>query len=66
MKIRVIELRELKADEGMVLTNGKAFSDVGGAIYLSKNDMAENWYEITDAEAEERKNEVSADGYIEY
>ena len=45
-----IELRKLTASEGMTLTNGEAFSK---EIYLGKNDSAENWTEITDAEAEE-------------
>ena len=45
----VIELRKLTASEGMVLTNGEAYSK---EIYLGKNDKAENWYEITDAEYE--------------
>ena len=44
-----IELRKLTAAEGMTLTNGTEF---GKEIYLGKNDSAENWHEITDAEAE--------------
>ena len=54
-----IELTKLIATEGMTLTNGEVF---GKEVYLGKNDKVENWYEITDAEAEERKNEVSKDG----
>lgn len=46
----IIEIRKLTADEGMTLTNGEAF---GKEVYLGKNDSAENWHEITDAEAEE-------------
>ena len=65
MKIRIIELRELQADEGMVLTNGQAFSEVGGPIYLSKTDKAENWYEITDAEAKERQKELEEQTIID-
>lgn len=42
-----IELRKLTAADGYVLTNGKAH---GKEIYLGKNDSAENWHEITDAE----------------
>ena len=45
-------LREKQASKGMVLTNGNAFSEVGGTVYLGVNDSPENWYEITDAEAE--------------
>ena len=58
MKFSIIELRELRANEGMVLTNDNAFSEVGGPIYLGKNDKAENWDEITEAEAEVRKKEL--------
>ena len=53
MKIIDIELRCLKADEGKVLTNGEAFSSVGGEIYLGKNDSVENWHEITEEEYNE-------------
>lgn len=53
MKLTTIELRRIDASEGMVLTNGQAFSDVGGFIYLACNDSPENWYEITDEKAEE-------------
>lgn len=44
-----IKLTKLTAAEGMVLTNGNAYSK---EIYLGKNDKAENWHEITDAEYE--------------
>ena len=44
-----IELRKLTAAEGMTLTNGEVF---GKEIYLGKNDSADNWHEITDAEYE--------------
>lgn len=46
-----MSLREKKASVGMVLTNGKAFSDVGGTVYLGCNDKPENWYEITEEKA---------------
>ena len=52
MKIIDINLRCIKADEGKVLTNGEAFSSVGGEVYLGINDTAENWDEITEAEYE--------------
>ena len=42
-----ITLRKLTATEGFVLTDGEAY---GKEIYLGKNDSAENWHEITDAE----------------
>lgn len=40
----------IKADEGKTLTNGETF---GKVVYLGKNDSEDNWYEITDEEAEE-------------
>lgn len=46
----IINDNVLKADEGMTLTNGKAF---GKTIYLGINDNKSNWREITDTEAEE-------------
>ena len=45
-----IELVELKASNGMTLTNGEVY---GKIIYLGVNDSVDNWQEITDAEAEE-------------
>ena len=50
MEMRTFEMRELKAAEGMVLTNGEAYSSVGGSVYLGVNDNADNWHEITEAE----------------
>lgn len=50
MEIINIELRCIKADEGKVLTNGEAYSSVGGEIYLGVNDSVENWSEITEEE----------------
>ena len=50
MKITTIELKKITAGEGMVLTNGEAYSSVGGEVYLGKNDSADNWYEITEEE----------------
>ena len=50
MTINTIELKEIKADEGMVLTNGTAYSEVGGCVYLGVNDSPENWHEITEEE----------------
>lgn len=44
-----IEIKKLTASDGMTLTNGEAF---GKEIYLGINDSADNWHEITDAEAE--------------
>ena len=53
MELITFEMRELKAAEGMVLTNGEAYSSVGGSVYLGVNDKPENWYEITEAEYNE-------------
>ena len=50
MKLETIELRKMTASEGMVLTNGNAFSSVGGFICLAYNDTPENWCEITEEE----------------
>ena len=67
MKIIDIELRCLKADEGKVLTNGEAFSSVGGEIYLGKNDSVENWHEITEEEyntiLKEQEDTINEDLY---
>jgi hypothetical protein len=52
MKVSVIEIQKITASEGMVLTNGEAFSSPGGTLYLSCNDIPENWWEIS-AEAAE-------------
>ena len=46
----------LKAEEGMMLTNGETF---GKVVYIGKNDSADNWHEITDEEAEEMQNTKS-------
>lgn len=54
MKIIDINLKGIKADEGKVLTNGEAFSSIGGTVYIGINDKAENWVEIT----EERYYEI--------
>ena len=50
MTKETVKIIKLTASEGMTLTNGQAF---GKTIYLGSNDKAENWHEITDAEAEE-------------
>lgn len=43
----------ITASEGMVLTNGSAFSSPGGEVYLGVNNVLENWYEITEDEYNE-------------
>ena len=52
MEIKIIKLTEIKAAENMVLTNGTAYSSVGGTVYLGCNSNPENWHEITEAEYE--------------
>ena len=53
MEIKTIELTEIKAEENMVLTNGEAYSSVGGTVYLGCNDSPDNWHEITEEEYNE-------------
>lgn len=48
----------LRADEGMVLTDGSSF---GTTVHLGKSADGSTWYEITEAEAEERMNEDPAE-----
>ncbi len=47
----------LNASEGKILTNGEAY---GKTVYLGVNDKPENWYEITEAEYEEKMREEEA------
>ena len=49
-------MKELKAREGHVWTNGEIFSD---AVYLSKLDSEDNWTEITEEEAMKRQDTLS-------
>lgn len=58
MEIKTIELRELKAEDGMVLTNGETYSSVGGLVYLGINDSPDNWYEITEEEYDQIKTNI--------
>lgn len=44
---------KLVATEGMMLTNGEAY---GRVVFLGAGDSPDNWYEITEAEAEKRMN----------
>lgn len=44
----------LLADEGMMLTDGSSF---GTTVRLGKEDDGSAWYEITEAEADERMNQ---------
>lgn len=53
MKENIIQLRELEAHPGKVLTNGEIYGEV---IYLGINDSAANYYEITIEEYQEILN----------
>lgn len=50
MNVSIIEIKQIKADAGMVLTNGREYSSVGGLIFLGVNENENNWYEITEQE----------------
>ena len=50
MKTTKIELTKIEASEGMTLYNGEV---MGKVIFLGSGDSADNWWEITDEEAEE-------------
>ena len=60
-----IKITKLTASDGHVLTNGQTY---GREVYLGKNDKAENWSEITQAEydaimsAQEQNDEVVEEG----
>ncbi len=47
MKMTIIELRKITANDGYVLTNGEIYSK---EIYLGVNDSPDNWHEITEEE----------------
>ena len=57
VKIETIKMQKLQASEEMVLTNGEAYSSVGGYVYLPETADVSKWYEIT----EERYNEIMAE-----
>lgn len=62
MQTKIVELRMLKASEGMVLTDGENYSSVSGEVYLGVNDSPDNWHEITEEEYNERiTNEENAE-----
>jgi hypothetical protein len=49
----IITNNVLRADDGMVLTNGETF---GTTVYLGVGDSVYNWHEITEEEAERLQN----------
>lgn len=50
MIVTDINLKKLDPSEGMRLTNGTDIAE--GSVYLGVGDSADNWYEITEEEAE--------------
>ena len=58
MKQETITRIKLTAAEGMTLTNGETF---GREVYLGTGDTAQNWTEITAAEAERLQAEREAE-----
>lgn len=62
---KTVQLRIITAVDGMVLTDGEAFSSVSGSVYLGVGDSLENWCEITAEEAEERKKRMAEEAGIE-
>lgn len=53
MKKETITLTKLIASDGMMLTNGEV---IGKEVFLGTGDSADNWHEITEAEAQEIMN----------
>lgn len=61
MIVSTIEIKKITASDGHVLTNGEAYSSVGGSVYLGKNDSAENWHEISEDEYKAAMAELEAE-----
>ena len=61
MKQETITRIKLTASEGMTLTNGTTF---GKEVYLGTGDSADNWTEITDAEAKKIQEEMDAKAHL--
>lgn len=58
MKTETITTIKLIASDGMTLTDGEHF---GKEVFLGTGDSADNWHEITDAEAERIQAEMLPD-----
>lgn len=54
MEKSMIEIVKLTASEGMMLTNGEVFSK---EVYLGCKDSPENWWEITESQAQEMETD---------
>jgi hypothetical protein len=52
----------LKADEGCCLTNGETY---GKTIILPESASANNWWEITEAQYEQKQKELAEDAVID-
>lgn len=59
MTKETVKMMKLTAAAGMTLTNGETF---GKTIFLGVNDRADNWQEITDAEAEALRKDTVPEG----
>ena len=59
MIITDITLKKLVPSEGMHLTNGEVLAE--GEVYLGKGDSADNWYEITEEEYQQKMAERESD-----
>ena len=44
------EKRAITASKNKILTNGQAYSSVGGCVYLGVNSNKDDWYEISQEE----------------
>ena len=64
MKTEKVEITFIEASEGMTLIN-KDGKTMGKKIYLSVNDVVENWSEITDGEADEIRARLDAEAEAE-
>lgn len=59
MKTEIVTQRILKADDGMVLTNGETF---GKTVVLPADADESVWHEITEAEKEQIQAKLDALG----
>jgi hypothetical protein len=58
MKVETIVRKKITASEGCVLTDGEIY---GRTIYLAEGKSEADFYEITDAEYQEKMKEAEAD-----
>lgn len=54
MRKNSFTINKLTASEGHILTNGEAF---GRVVFLPSGDEGEKWYEITEAEYQQKLEE---------